>query len=324
MYEAAKIPNYPDDASPALRPLTKADNGQINLDVGIYVSWLSQNIDKSSVPDAQTFQQAVEQSKNVRDKFSLLQDFRQDGFYDMVVFVAREPYDYGDKMTLWVTDFTRNEAFFNFTWDGGDWQGETAPSCADPGDPYGCTGKFRKSMPESNNGFDGPFGKYCLQLTCYEPHATAIRKSLRKGSWVQLRNVQIKFGTNGNSLEGFLRQDLGSVGSKVQVNPLDPQDGPENITPRLKDAIRRMRDYRQTAKAQAQQLRGSTHGQKRPPTDEPKPKPLNAKERRQLARAEAGRKAQADEQEKAGSSLDLNENGMLTSPFNCSLVLLTY
>ena len=48
------------------------------------------------------------QSVNVKNKFSLLKSLEPNRFSDIIVQVVKEPYDEGDRMTLWVTDYTEN------------------------------------------------------------------------------------------------------------------------------------------------------------------------------------------------------------------------
>ena len=69
-----------------------------------------------------------------KDKFSLLQDIAESKFCNIIVQVARAPYDLYGTVTLYVSDYTANDAFYNYTWDGmGNLPGHGG------GDPYGYT-----------------------------------------------------------------------------------------------------------------------------------------------------------------------------------------
>lgn len=214
-------------------------------------------VDKSLVPNEAEFEVMQMQSANVKNKFKLLKDAKDGEFVDLVVQVVKEPFDMGDKFTLWVTDFTDNPGFFHYTFGGvSAYEGQ-------PGDPYGYGAKYDKS--KSSNDWQGPFGKKSMQITCWEPHASAIREhSISTGNWLSLRNLQIKFGHSGSNLEGFLREDRGAYGSKINITPLNPLLDSENINPNLKEALRRKRDYEKTKKSQLREISAAAEaGQKR-------------------------------------------------------------
>lgn len=252
VYDGSKIPSPPKPASDALRPPRGRIKREPSDKEHEYVSWMYQQVDKGHVPDQTVFLAKTEQSLNVKEKFTLLKDIKDGKFADIIVQVVREPYDLGDKMTLWVTDYTENPAFFHRTYDNVD---ELIASERD-GDPYGYTKKFTaktaRSEPESSTQrWNGPFGKKTMQVTCWEPHASYIRSNVQMTEWVRLRNVQIGFGRNNTNIEGFLRSDRDQrFMEKMLVDILDPTDDAETIDPRFKEAIRRKRDYEREKKAQ--------------------------------------------------------------------------
>lgn len=295
VYEAAKIPHYPKSARMALKPEKDQPCKQPSPLVEQYVSWLYHMIDKGCVPDAAQFRVRANQSTNIREKFSLLQDVRQDMFYDLIVQVAKAPYDLGDRVTVWVTDYTENSTFFNFALCGGDLselhRRQQEDATAIKSDLY--------------DGFTGPFGKRCMQMTCYEPHATVIRSQASKGTFVRLRNVQVKYGSNGSNLEGFMREDRDLSGTKVQVDVLNITEGGENISPKLKDLLRRKRDYEKQRKSQLKELHAEARGEKRQATSHPESKPRNAKQRR----AQARKRMQEEQNNNDEALLGLNEHG---------------
>ncbi|ROT40866.1 hypothetical protein SODALDRAFT_349012 [Sodiomyces alkalinus F11] len=310
VYEAAKIPQYPKSARTALKPDKLHSGSESSPAVEQYVSWLYHRINKDSVPEAAEFQARANQSTNIKEKFSLLQDVRQDMFCDLIVQVAKEPYDMGDKVTVWVTDYTENAAFFHFALGGGDLS-ELQLHRGQQQDPYGYTsGRADEIGTRSSlyDGFTGPFGKRCMQVTCYEPHAAVIRSQACKGTFVRLRNVQVKYGSNGNNLEGFLREDHRDSGrTKILVDVLNPKEGGENMSPKLKDLLRRKRDYEKERKSQLKELHAEARGKKRQATGHPDGKPLNSKQRRAQARENA-RKKMEEQTPDDEALLGLNEH----------------
>ncbi|KAL2753904.1 hypothetical protein ACRALDRAFT_2028444 [Sodiomyces alcalophilus JCM 7366] len=297
IYEATKIPHYPKSARTALKPDKSHSSKEPSPVVEQYASWLYHRIDKDCVPDAAEFQERANQSINIKKKFSLLQDVRQDMFYDLIVQVAKAPFDLGDKVTVWVTDYTENTTFFHFALGGGDLSGLHQGQQEDP------TG----IRSELYDGFTGPFGKRCMQITCYEPHAAVIRSQACKGTFVRLRNVQVKYGSNGSNLEGFLREDRDLSVAKVQIDILDPKESSENTSPKLKDLLRRKRSYEKERKSQLKELHAEARGKKRQATSHPGSKP-NAKQRRAQAREHARKKMQEEQDSNDEALLGLNDH----------------
>ncbi|KAF3770731.1 hypothetical protein M406DRAFT_285477 [Cryphonectria parasitica EP155] len=263
-----------------------------------YVLSLFDRIDKSFVPDPQEFSARAQQSLNVKDKFRLLQDVGDHNFADLVVQVVREPFDFGDRMTLWVSDYTENHNFFNRTTKQGAGWNDGVPS--GDGDPYGYTDGFRKkhdaASRESSGNWMGPPGKKSLQVTCWEPHAEYIRENVHGGDWVRLRNVQIGYGHNATNIEAFLRGDRQYPG-RVYVVLLDPQADRESIDPHLFEALRRKLDY------EKEDRRSLKAGKKRKLEDLIKEDSSKGKRARQR---EEKRKAFEDQEAKQKAALGLN------------------
>ncbi|KAJ4421773.1 hypothetical protein N0V85_000012 [Neurospora sp. IMI 360204] len=316
VYKAVKIPVYPASAQAALLPPKQGESHKLlKEEHHQYVSYCYRVIDKYDVPDEAEYQQRVTVSLNVKDKFSLLKDVTDGKFYDLIGQVAKDPYaDEMGRVTLYLSDYTENDFFFHYTWEGV----RDLAEAARPADAY----------PEDNNPeaaqqhpWVGPYGKRTIQISCYDAHADFIREAgVGAGTWLSLRNVQVKFGRNGAHLEGFLREERNASARKVNVEILDivaphPSVTKEKVDPRLKEAVRRWRDYSQEKKTQIKAVKAAQEaGAKRKArggsSDEvlldgqPPSKKLTAKERRKLRRAELEKKA-AEEQEKA--VLGLNE-----------------
>ncbi|UKZ57838.1 hypothetical protein TrVGV298_011699 [Trichoderma virens] len=208
LYSANQIPHPPEGALKALQPQQRKTTNSPGKPVHEYVSSLYHSIDKRGLPTEAEFQDMKAKSASLSEKFKELKDVRDGTFVDAIVQLVRQPYDTGDKITLWVTDFTENDSFFHFVFKGhGDSGGQAH-------DPYG----YGATLPYgagTGGEWKGPFGK---------------------------RSMQIKYGRNAANLEGFLREDRGSSGLKINVTHMDATDK-ETIDPRLKEAIRRKRDY---------------------------------------------------------------------------------
>ncbi|KAI1761443.1 hypothetical protein GGR53DRAFT_505755 [Hypoxylon sp. FL1150] len=244
VYSALNIPKPPKTAKQALEYTEKKERGWTPGDEEhAYVAWLYHSIDKDAVPDATTFTSRVDQSRNIREKFQVLSNVQEGQFYDIIGRVVKDPFDQMDKATLWISDYTENDAFYKFSWDPEE------ASKVKEGDPYGYT---TMNNPEASK-WPGPYGKRSIQVTCFGLHAEFVNKEVKAGTWVRLRNLQVKYGHNSNNLEGFLREDRYSYGSGVQVD-IYSLDDPENADDRLKAALRRKRDYEKNAKKQLKSI----------------------------------------------------------------------
>ncbi|OLN95457.1 Protection of telomeres protein 1 [Colletotrichum chlorophyti] len=295
VYPAAKIPNPPMPASDYVSSSNADSQRKPNPADKRYASWLYHTIDKSVVPSCDTFQIQATRSLNVKDKLCELKDAKEGTFHDIVVEVVKDPYDDGGyKVTLHVSDYTENSGFFHYTNNG---QGTTRD-----GDPYGYTSR------KISKDWAGPVGKKTLQITAYDSHASVIRQKVFKGTWVHLLNVQFKYGSNGQHLEGFLRQDNGAFANKNCVNVIDGSMVSEKILASYKNALRRKREYDGDRKSQIKDLQPARGMSKKraAPTDEAEEKRLNSKQRRALQRAQANSKARGEEVS-LETSLDVNK-----------------
>ncbi|PTB62860.1 hypothetical protein BBK36DRAFT_1172152 [Trichoderma citrinoviride] len=258
LYSSSEIPRPSEGALQALRPLSRKTAHSPGQVVHEYVSHLYHSIDKSSLPTEAEFQDMKAKSAIHTGKSKELKDVRDGTFADVVVQLVRQPYDTGDRVTLWVSDYTENDHFFHFTYKGLDaLQGQDSYIASLP---YGAGAGGGGGGGE----WKGPFGKRSMQVTCYDPHTSVIREQgLSAGSWVLLRNLQIKFGRNAANLEGFLREDRGSSSQKINIQQMDVRDT-DAPDPRLKEAIRRKRDYEREKRDRLKDLSDAAiAGQKR-------------------------------------------------------------
>jgi protection-of-telomeres protein 1 len=310
-YEASKIPKPPGEASCALYPPTCTKDATPTVKESTFVSQLYHNIDKYRLPSKEEYQVMVVTSANVKNKFSLLRDVKDGQFCDIVTQVVRPPHDAGDKVTIWVSDYTENPAFYKFS------IGMDGSSFGRDGDPYGYTDKFMVETASSQ--WPGPYGQRCLQITCWEPHATIVRESkIEPLTWVSIKNLQIKISRNGSNLEGYLREDRGSFGTKIGIQAIDSNADSENFDPRAKEALQRKREYDRLRKGQIKEIKeASKAGQKRKNCVEntTEQKKENAKARRNAKRKNKNNKQdQIDDQVEQDTIhvADLNTNGELS------------
>ncbi|KAF5602791.1 protection of telomeres 1 [Fusarium pseudocircinatum] len=305
-YKATKIPRSPSEASCALCPASGPKDTPPGNKENAFVSAIYHSIDKSRLPNEEMFETMVVASRNVKDKFKLLQDVQEGCFCDIVAQVVRPPHDGGDKMTLWVSDYTENPFFHNFS------IGFDESSIGRDGDPFGYTDKY--TMAANPSAWPGPFGKRCIQITCWEPHATALRdRDMGTLPWVLIKNLQIRLGHSGANLEGFLREDRDPHGPKIGIRMVNSNPDSENFDLRAKEALQRKRQYERLKKGQAREIKEALRvGQKRKHGGESKTeqKKDNAKSRRNEKRSKTKTNKQGEAREPTEQdvvpSVDLN------------------
>ncbi|QUC18856.1 uncharacterized protein UV8b_03097 [Ustilaginoidea virens] len=309
IYDSTKIPKPGNDASRALRPSNRSRIGrQPNKTENEFVSILYGSINKEKVPTESEFEIMKMNSKNVKKKFSELKDVREGMFINTIAEVVKEPYDAGDKVTLWVSDYTENDQFYHHKFTGG------ASVGGQKTDSHGYSKKVGSWQPKSE--WAGPFGKRSLQITCFDPHASAIREhNFTKGTWLFLRNLQVKLGRDLNNLEGYLREDRGVQGQKINVSEEHAVDS-ETTKTELKNALRRKRDYEKLRKDQLRAITAAaTAGLKRPGDtglDAGRAKMPNSKAKRNANRAakQQAYKQKRGQQNDASSSEDMVPTGV--------------
>ncbi|KAK1836247.1 hypothetical protein QBC39DRAFT_423094 [Podospora conica] len=255
--------NIPRPPASAVSALFEGDKFELSEEVHRYVPrlWHDEHMESilpSKSKEDNGFQQRVSASSNVKQKFCLLSEVDDGRFCDLVVHVCREPYDLGDKVTLYASDYTENPSFFNFSWDS------IKDLVSRSADPYGYTGAADATVDEGGKAtWVGPLGKRAIQITAFEPHASFIRSYVTAGKWISLRNVQIKYGHDNQNLEGKLRGDQ-DFPNKLNVSLVDVHTDITKDATRCKDAARRWKQYNAEVKAQLKQLKAAeTAGVKR-------------------------------------------------------------
>lgn len=298
VYDAPRIANCRGTRSArgALKPSSRRVHRNPDQKEDEYVLWLYNKI--GNVADREQVASRAEQTLNVKDRFTLLQNVEVRKFADLIVQVVKEPYDLGDTVTLWVSDYTENSEFFHKTNSDSDWKdGEPIRD----GDAYGYTNKWSKPKTSmvADEKWLGPYGKRSIQLMCWEPHAGFIRANVRVRDWLHLRNVEIRRGrVSVTNIEGVLRTDRHHP-SKLYVRVLDPEADRETLDPRLIEAIRRKRDYEKDRK---QTLNGGTKRK----AERSKPQGENSDIRRKRKREKA--RALQEQEAKQEALLSLNDH----------------
>ncbi|KIW33698.1 uncharacterized protein PV07_00526 [Cladophialophora immunda] len=94
---------------------------------------------------------------------------------------------------LYMTDYTTNDRLHDYQ-HAGDQAGRD-------GDPFGYI------QDKTSNKWPGPWGKMTILVTCWGRQASVAAQIAHLGSFVYLRNVQIKMDRNGSRLEGNCRDD---------------------------------------------------------------------------------------------------------------------
>lgn len=291
VYSSDSIPRPPLGASKALHQNGKRPSRVLTESDHQYVAVAFHTIGKDRLPTANEFNSLKTQSLNIKDKFGLLKNVTDGTFADVIAEVVREPYEMGDKLTIWVSDYTENSMFYSHVFKGFNSDGQDA-------DPYNYTLRF-SNVDSSDGEWAGPYGKMSLQMTCFEPHAMAVREQhMGLGSWVLIRNLQIKYGHNAANLEGYLRgEQNGSM--KVNIALLDHREDGSTMDPRLKEAIRRKRDYERAKSRQMKSLtEAAKAGQKRKAAVEAEaglPPKSNSRSKRSAKRAAVFQKAAESE-----------------------------
>ena len=224
-----------------------------------------------------------------RDKFSQVKDMMINVFYDLVGEVVKT-FPSNGCVEVYITDYTSNSLLYNYEWgqdDGGE-------GLSRDGDDYGYVPRT-----SSKSKWPGPWGKMTLTVTLWPPHAYFAQGSVKDGDFVHVRNMRAKFSRDAK-MEGVLHSDR-LWPDRVDITILDRDDD------RVKDVLRRKREYNKQFKAQSQAFVEESRGQKRkPPKDE---KPLSKAQAKRMRKQEREKLSTPQLQEsKKETRLQGNEN----------------
>ncbi|QSZ36898.1 hypothetical protein DSL72_008988 [Monilinia vaccinii-corymbosi] len=264
-----------------------------------YVIWSNQHLDELKLPNTQEFEEKSNRAMNIKDKYSLLKDVKEDSFHDIIGEV-RKIYGPGfDMVTVYFTDYTAHSQFYNYTLP----QLSNFATEGRDGDDYGYIKAKRR---DEEKDWKGPFGKMTIQLTIFDQHAEFIREQVKEGQWIRLTNVHFICSKAG-LLEGKLRGDRGAFEGKVQVEIMKQAEDPQNNDPRWSECVRRKRDWEKKHKKDMERFQeeiAEARGTKRKSDGQPTGK--NSKARRKELRGNADAKV-AGIQAKVGKNIDLND-----------------
>lgn len=192
------------------KPLIKkhpTSSSSFTIQVNNYIthlrSWWVINLkDKSPTGSVQSsaVSGSVTNSGGSRRKFELVKNMQLNTFYDMVGEVIKTftgvTTDDFDNFTVYITDYTSNPMLYNYKMDIDESEGR--------GDKW-----------------NGPWGKYTLQVTLWDNNAAAARRLLREGSFIQITNMRARENRDGN-LEGWVHGDK-KYKDKINFYTLDEQ-----------------------------------------------------------------------------------------------------
>ncbi|MCJ1281522.1 hypothetical protein MMC26_000842 [Xylographa opegraphella] len=241
-------------------------------DRSTYIALISQNAStETCTPNAST-----SAGSGPRLKFSLIKDVAVATYYDIVGQVVKL-YPDDIKTELYITDYTSNGLLYNYEWGRGADDG-----AAREGDAYGYALRvMKKSWP-------GPFGRLTLSVTLWSPHSSWTQANVKEGDFVFLRNVHIKWSRD-SKIEGVLHTDE-RWPEKVDISILDSK---ETADDRVKDVLRRKRDYLKKFEHQSKDFVDEVRGQKRKGEESAKSlssAQLKKKRRQERKEAEQGKK----------------------------------
>ena len=231
-------------------------------------------------------------------KFSLIKDIGISSYYDIVGQVVKL-YPDDIKTELYVTDYTSNGLLYNYEW------GRVADDGAErEGDVYGYAPKTTKK------NWQGPFGRLTLSVTLWSPHSQWTQANVKEGDFVFLRNIHIKWSRD-SKIEGVLHSDR-QWPERVDISVLDSK---ETADDRVKDVLRRKRDYIKKFEHQSKDFVDEVRGQKRKDKDSAKPlssAQLKKKRRQERKEAEQEKKTKIAEPDvgstKKATGRELNKN----------------
>lgn len=180
-----------------------------------------------------------------RDKFSLIKDVQVDTFYNLVGQVVKL-YPSNGNVELYITDYTAHNLLWNYPEpDDGDCFGRE-------GDRYDYTAGM-----STKKKWNGPYGKMTLAVTMWGGNnAYFCEKHVKENDFVHLRNVRIKF--RELRVEGTLFPDK-RCPDRIDVTVLDNNDDDD----RVKDVLRRKRDYGKKFNNKAENVAHQTKALKR-------------------------------------------------------------
>ena len=259
---------------------------------------------ESNVPSISTSSSLEKPSFSIapvqRQKFSLVENVAIDSFYDLVGQVVKL-YPNNGRTELYITDYTSNNLLYAYEW------GREGEASSRDGDPYGYA-------PRSSNKWRGPLGKMTLTVTLWPPHSHFVHSDVKEDDFVFLRNVRIKYSAD-SKVEGGMHTDR-RYPDRIDVTVLrDHHDD------RVKDVLRRKREYGKRFESQRQAFEKEARGEKRKQSDdgdELSKGQVKRKRRNKQKQQGQGQKAVEGKEnfdESVSPKDKLNKNSKLSDPY---------
>ena len=202
--------------------------------------------DATNVDDPATFVTKIPSIPS-REKFSLVQDVQESGFYDLACQVIKT-YDSGEGVfDLYVTDYTSHSSLYDY-----GAVGSTVDTTGRDGDEYGYLSRRRS---KNDRNWPGPLGQMTLLVSLHLPHSTAAKAEVKEGHMVFLSNVRIRQSRNSSGrLEGVLHTDKRFL-DRICIRVLrNNEDG------RVQEVLKRKRRYEKANKKEISELMSTKKG----------------------------------------------------------------
>ncbi|OAL33283.1 hypothetical protein AYO20_07445 [Fonsecaea nubica] len=202
---------------------------------------------------------------------------------------------------LYVTDYTTNDKLHDYK--------HSSERGGREGDPWGYI------EDKTSDKWPGPWGQMTMTVTCWGRQASVAMHNVKLGSFVYLRNVQIKLDRNGSRLEGNCRDDP-NYPEKELITVV--KSGDEKRI----ELLRRKRAYEQKAEAEGVSFsQDPNQATKKRQWDEPSERPNEEpKGKRTKARNRKNKRAKLEamqqEKEKATPPIAQQERSLLKSNAN--------
>ena len=189
----------------------------------------------------------------------MIKDIQVNYYYDLVGQVVKIFAGDG-KCELYLTDYTSNDNLYHYALAGEAYMEEETKGRLSEFAP------LKKRRTPADTEWRGPYGKLTLSLVLWPPHAEFARENLKANDWISLKNVRIKMSQMGY-FEGALHTDQ-TYRDKVGISHL------ELTNDRVKDVLRRKKEYEDRVKVQKRQYYEVLDGRKRKvgPKDDREPK----------------------------------------------------
>ncbi len=229
-----------------------------------------------------------------REKSSLIKDVEVQTYYDLVGQVVKI-FSRNECLELYITDYTTNPLLWNYAW--GDEEGSGRE-----GDEFNYA-----SRKSADKQWPGPYGKQTLTVSMWSPNLEFAREHVQCDDFVHLRNVRVIW-SQGAKLEGRLHSDNRHGGQRIDVTVKNNEDDD-----RVKDVLRRKRDYWKKAQAQAPNFVKEVRGLKRKDATDGNPESKTQARKRRKQEREQALKSKCEEANKENNSNEPPETNDTTS-----------